>query len=249
MKKSILSGCAAALLSCAGFSLDTAAAEPAQPATTSEVQTTPVKEEAEPLFYRPWTVGVEGGTTGFGALGSWRFADHLGVRAGVDYVEFTRNDDQIRGIHYHDTLRLLSEPITLDVYPWKLNSFHVSLGLMLNQNQLTGSAIYDNTIVLDGQTFSRSSVGSLDLKIKQQPVNPYLSVGGNFFYFDRPHQWALGGELGVAYTGNPDVSLTRTGPASTAVDSAVARTQTGLQKYADDYKWWPILKIFVTYSF
>jgi hypothetical protein len=246
---------AAGLFICAGSSLNlsaaepsAASAEPAKPVNSTAVETTAVKDDSD-RFYRPWTVGVEGGSTGLGVFGSWRFSNLLGVRAGADYLEISQNDDEIRGIHYNDKLRLLSAPITLDVYPWKTHSFHVSLGLMINENQLSGSANYYNTIVINGQTFTRASVGSLDMKISQQPVNPYLSIGGNFFYFDHPHQWALGGELGVAYTGDATATLTRTGPPSAAVDTAVAAAQRGLQHYADQFKWWPVLKIFVSYSF
>lgn len=80
-------------------------------------------------------------------------------------------------------------------------------------------------------------------------VNPYLSIGGNFFYFDRDHHWALGGELGVAYTGDPDVSLTRSGPASPLLDAAVRVEQSRIEDYAEQFQFWPVVKIMVTFSF
>ena len=94
-----------------------------------------------------------------------------------------------------------------------------------------------------------ASVGTLNLKMEQELVNPYLGIGGNFFYFDRAHRWAMGGELGLAYTGEPDASLTRSGPAAPLVDQAVSRAQRTLQDNANHYKWWPVLKLAVSYSF
>jgi hypothetical protein len=190
--------------------------------------------------YRPWTVGVEAGSTGFGGYLSWRFADHLGVRSGFDYFEFSDSGYAIKNLTYDAKIRWMSEPLTLDIYPWKQNSFHVSVGLQFNQNRLSGTAV-DTRI-------PASLLGTLSLNIEQQPVNPYLSIGGNFFYFDHAHHWAMGGELGVTYTGDPKVSLTstRSGP---GLDAALRYEQSQIEDYANKLKWWPVLKLTVSYSF
>ena len=177
--------------------------------TSSALEAT--NNAAEPLSrpdYREWTVGLEAGSTGLGGFGSWHFCDHLGVRAGFDYFQWTENNLHIKDLHYDAEVRLMSEPLTLDLYPWKAHSFHISAGVMFNQNQLTGSSSGFGPIAIGGQTFQFSDLGVLNLKVEQQLVNPYLSIGGNFLYFDHAHHWALGGELGVAYTGDPRVSLT-----------------------------------------
>jgi hypothetical protein len=221
----------------------------AQQSTNALEKATP-DETSEPPPYRPWAVGLGIGTAGiFGGGVSWRFADHLGARVGVGYAEGSWDDVGIAGTKYNARLQLLAEPLTVDVYPWKKSSFHVSLGIMFNQNELKGSATGDGTITLDGQTFTRAEVGSLHMKVEQKLVNPYLTIGGNLFYFDRAHHWAFVGELGVAYTGEPSVSLTRSGPASPAVDAALQGAEKRLENFANDYKWWPVLKLAVTYSF
>jgi hypothetical protein len=58
----------------------------------------------------------------------------------------------------------------------------------------------------------------------------------------------MGGELGVAYTGEPKVSLTssRSGP---LIDEALRTEQGRIQDYANQFKWWPVAKLMVTYSF
>ena len=80
-------------------------------------------------------------------------------------------------------------------------------------------------------------------------MNPSLSVGGNLFYFDRAHRWAMGGEIGMAYTGGADISLTRTGTANPAIDDAMGRAEKRAQRFADQFKFWPVAKLSVTYSF
>jgi len=223
---------AASLMVCGSTLFTASAAE----ATTSE-------ESSAPPLYRPLTLGVEAGTTGLGGSLSWRFADHWGARAGFDGFQYSDSGFPIKALTYDAKIRIMSEPLTLDIYPWKAHSFRISVGMQFNQNELTGTA--EGT----GAILPPAGVGSLDLDIHQQPVNPYLSIGGNFFYFDRAHHWALGGELGVAYTGDPDVSLTRSGAPSALLDAAVRYEQEQVEDYADKFRWWPVVKLMVTYSF
>jgi hypothetical protein len=203
--------------------------------------------------YQPWTVGAEVGSTGIGGFGSWRFSDHLGVRTGFDYFQWTENNLSIGDFRYSAKARLMSEPLTLDIYPWQSHSFHISAGIMFNQNQLTGTSSGFGPVTIGGQTFEFSDIGVLNLKVQQQVVDPYLSIGGNFFYFDHAHHWALGGELGVAYTGDSNVSLTSSGRFSggshDAINSALGQEKQKAQDWADQFKWFPVVKLMVTYSF
>jgi len=231
----------AAVVLAAGVALSPAAAEETN--ATSELPLRPL--------YRPWTVGGEAGTEGiFGLFGKWRFSDHVGVRLGADYTQDSTSGFGIGGTDYDVKIRLLSEPLTFDVFPWKKHSFYVSFGWLFNQNEVTGSVSENNgTIIIDGHPFPSDRVGSLNLNIRQQPVSPYLSIGGNFFYFDHAHHWAMGGELGVAYTGDPKVNLTRSGPNAPLVDAAVSAAQIGAQHWADQFRWLPVGKITVSFSF
>jgi len=239
MRNPVLHLGAASLITWAGASLNATAAE-----------TSALTDDSGPPPYRPWSLAIGIGTdTLFGGGGSWRFSDHLGMRAGVGYSEWSWDHLGIKGIHYDATVRLLSEPLTLDVYPWQKSSFHISLGMLFNQNELTGTASDSGTIIIDGQPYPTDAVGSVHLKMKQQPVNPYLSIGGDFFYFDRAHHWAMGGSLGVAYTGDQDVSLTRSGPPSPLIDAALNNQEKRIKNFADEFKWWPVAKLFVSYSF
>jgi hypothetical protein len=201
--------------------------------------------------YRPLTLSAEAGTTGIGGAAQWRFADHLGLRAGADYFEY-KDTRTIKDVDYSAKLRLLSEPVTLDVYPWSSSSFHISLGALFNQNRVTGTgtAVDGQLVTLDGQQFLASDVGTLNLRVKQEEVNPYLSIGGNFFYFDPAHHWSMGGELGVAYTGKPKVTLTRSGGvAGSNIDAAVSEEEEKIRHASRDAQFWPVLKLAINYSF
>lgn len=197
---------------------------------------------APPLSpYHPFTVGVEAGTTGAGGSANWRFSNHFGIGGGFDYFRYSYNGN-IQGNNYNAKLRLMSEPATLDWYPWKKSSIHISVGALFNENHLTGTAT-GNSISLNGNTYS----GTLNLDIKQQVVDPYVAIGGNV-YFDKKHHLSLGAELGVFYTGDPRVSLVaNTTP--TAPNSDVQAEQDQIKHYARDAEFWPVVKVSLNYSF
>jgi len=240
---SVLSLYAASLILCAAATLNTSAAE----------ATDKLADPSSRPAYEPWTVGAEFGSTGIGGFGSWRFSDHLGVRTGFDYFQWTESNLSIADFRYSVKARLMSEPLTLDIYPWQKHSFHVSVGVMFNQNQITGNSSGFGPVDVAGHTIEASDVGVLNLRIQQQPVDPYLSIGGNFLYFDRAHQWALGGELGVAYTGTPIMSLTSSGRFSggghDVIDAALGQEKAKAQDWANKFAWFPVIKLMVTYSF
>jgi len=198
--------------------------------------------------YHPFSVGLDAGTAGLGGSVAWRFEDHLGARAGLDYFSYSRHAT-IQDVAYSGTLRPMSEVLTLNLYPWTKSSFYVGVGAFFNQNNLTGSASDANGITLDGTFYPAGQVGTLHLKVDQQPVNPYVSVGGNL-YFGKAHHWSLAGELGVAYAGKPRVDLTRSGGVvDPNIDLAVAQQRQKVENQIKDFQFWPVLKLGVTYSF
>ena len=219
--------------------------------------------------YRPFTIGVDAGTTGFGGSASWRFSDNFGVRGGVNYFsfetdEFTYSGSMTNGAFPTDQkfnvdMRLMSEPLALDFYPSAKSSFRISLGVLINQNRFKGSAptngLPNTTFVVNDQPYLQAGMpGGLELEVKQMPLSPYLSIGGSF-YLDKSRHWALSGELGVAYTGSPKVSLTSPNydPSNDVAPFSLANDlkaeEESIKKDADKYKFYPIVKIGVSYSF
>jgi hypothetical protein len=198
-----------------------------------------LETESTEALYHPLSISAEVGTTGAGGSIGWRFSSLLGVHAGMDYFSWS-GSAKIEDITYNAKFQPLSETVALDIYPWKRHSFHISLGIMVNQSELIGTAF--GAYMLNGRIYT----GSLDLNIRPQPVNAYISIGGNFFYFDHAHHWAMFGELGLAYIGDAQVSLKASDPAATF---AVANEKNKIADSRKHFPFWPILKLGVTYSF
>ena len=74
---------------------------------------------------------------------------------------------------------------------------------------------------------------------------------------DGKKHWSLEGELGVAYTGSPKVSLTSPNHDQSndnpfnpyILNDDLAAESKRIQKDADKYKFYPIIKIGLSYSF
>jgi hypothetical protein len=227
----------ACLLSLSAVSLN-AQPNPAQEGTSNRGLST-IDTNAADTFYHPLSISAEIGTTGAGGSVGWRFSGLLGVHAGMDYFYWS-GSAQIENITYNVKVQPLSETLALDIYPWKRHSFHVSVGIMVDQSELSGSLF--GAYLLDGRIYT----GTLDLNIRPQPVNPYLAIAGNLFYFDRAHHWAVFGELGVAYVGDAQVSLKASDPSATL---SVANEKNKIEDSRKHFPFWPILKLGVTYSF
>ena len=214
--------------------------------------------------YRDITVSAEAGTTGLGGSVSWRFSDNFGIRGGVNYLSYdttaftytTRPTGAGTAEQKYDgTLRLLSEPIALDYYPSAKSAFHLSLGVLVNQNRFSAtvknSGVPNSTFSFNDVDYLQSGVGDFDMEVEQQTLSPYLGVGTSI-YLDKARRWAVNGELGVAYTGSPKVSITAPNHnpvLDPAFSNDVSGEESKIEKDAEDYKFYPIVKIGVSYSF
>jgi hypothetical protein len=189
-------------------------------------------------------LSAEAGTTGFGGSLSWRFLDHLGVIGGADYLDFSLNRTYT-GIPYSGNAHLWYQRAGLNVYPWRDSSFRISLGTYFNHSRFSGSAVSDGTFNVGGSTVPAGD--SINLEYKQQPYNPYLTLGGNI-YFDHRHHFSLGGEIGVYYPGNPRVSATTT-PAGVVPPADLASYEDQVVSDLKKVPVWPILNLSLNYSF
>jgi len=194
----------------------------------------------------PFSLGAEVGILSFfsGSV-AWRFSDHFGLRGGLNRFAYDVSQD-LDDVKYSLKLKMQSQPLVFDMHPWSMRSFRLSIGVLFNQNQLSASATPTTDVEIGNTTYTPAQIGALSLSIKQRAVSPFLSMGGNLFYFDSRHQWAFTHEVGVAWTGKPKVSLSASG----AVPQADIESER--RKIADDLSMLvilPIIKFGINYSF
>jgi len=192
---------------------------------------------------RPFGIEAEGGTTGGGGEVTWRFVSHFGLRAGLDYFQHTFSST-VQNVNYDLKVKLLSEPVALDWFPFRKSTFHISLGALINQNDITGFNGNSQNVIINGNSYTVPA-DALSMSLKQPAALPYASLGGTL-YLGKQHRWSLGGEIGVAY-GRWDASFSDSTFTISPADIAAEKNQ--IENEANKYPVWPIVKVGVGYSF
>jgi hypothetical protein len=188
-------------------------------------------------------------TLGIGAEVSYRITRMVGVRAGVNYLEFSR-DMSLQNIDYHLTPHLENGAALLDLYPIG-GSFHLSGGVLLNRNEGRMVARLNQNIEIGGRTYTPSEIGSLTGTVDFRSTAPYVGLG-----FAGSGKIALVVDLGVGMTGTPRVGLIGvtplTGPEKAEFDARVAQELAEVRADINDrsyLKFHPVLSVGVKIGF
>jgi hypothetical protein len=219
----------------------------------------PLTSAGQEVDYQPLSVGVDAGTLGLGASVSWRFSDHFGIRGGINFLKIESEAEDAADIdiegEFDAELRLLGTPVGVDFFPWRDRSFRMTLGVLINKNRVKVSADPDlpgeTTVYINDNPYDAFNEQGVNIEVDQQTLAPYFSIGGNF-YFDQAKRWSLAGELGVAYTGSPEAAITVGNPVTTAspgFQADRAAEESELENKMEDYKFYPIIKLGVNFSF
>ena len=188
------------------------------------------------------------GTLGLGGELVVNVLPNANVRLGAGYMNLGINGE-MADIDYDFSLDLLTFPITIDWYPFK-NSFHISGGIVLNQTEVGLDGRYSGTLQIGDTTYTAGEIGTLSGDITFDKVAPYIGIGwGNAF--GKSGRWGLIGDLGVAYTGSPNVALSATGTLASdpTFQGNLAREEADIQDDVDGYKFYPVLSTSLYFRF
>ena len=213
------------------------------PSSIASAPTEPTEISTSAPPKRPFSIEADAGSTGCGGTVNWRFANHFGLRAGLDYFQYTYSSS-VQDVNYNLKFDLLSEPVTLDLYPFRKSTFHVSLGGLINENDITGVNGSSQNVVINGNSYGVPA-NALHMRLKQPSALPYAGLGGNL-YLGKQHRWFLGGEIGVAY-GRWDASFSDS--TFTIPPAEIASEKNKIQNEANKYPVWPVIKVGIGYSF
>lgn len=197
-------------------------------------------------------VALDIGTSGVGAHVSVSIQANLNLRFGANYAKYstTRNTDDA---NYDLDLKLKTVDALIDYFPGD-SGFRVSGGAVYNGNRFdtqakpTSSAVY----TLNGNTYPASTAGVIDGSIDFRKAAPYLGIGwGNAA---AGPGWGFVADLGVLFQGSPNSTLgNRNCTASSAICARLASDlvveNVKLKDEMKDFKFYPVLRAGVSYSF
>jgi hypothetical protein len=197
------------------------------------------------MYATAGSVGVGGGLAAM-------FNSHLGARIGYTTFEYDVEDIEESDLTLDGEAKLGGAQALLDWHPFG-GGFRLSVGAMESAELTARARPIADSYTFDGVTYSADDIGSATGAAEFDSVAPYVGLGyGRALSRDGRFAFAL--DLGVAVTGSPTVKL----DVVCAVDSAavcagldddVVAEQAELQREADEFEYWPVLSLGVSYKF
>lgn len=245
-------------------------------ATSIHANAVPISQAAPSVgpqswLFRHYGIGTFVSPLGIGGRAAVSLTDSLNLRAGASYFSFSMSRTQ-EGIPYTAKVRLSSEQVQLDWYPFH-GRFHVSPGLLFgNSNRVLGNATVPagKSFTLNGVTYYSGAADPVHASgfVRFARTSPTLTVGwGN--WIRHPEQrwghghWTFPFEAGVAFSGTPRTALDFSGVVCTdpgqhfcqnittdqSVQKNVDEERRKLQNGANWARFYPILAGGVVYRF
>lgn len=193
-------------------------------------------------------VGAKVSTLGLGIDGVAKINDFLNFRLSAQGFEYDKDGTE-SGINYDFDLGMFSVGSVVDYFPFE-NGFRLSLGAFFNDNELDMKATAASSYEIGNTIYTPSQVGTLNGKIDFDEFAPYVGIGwGN--PFGKDNNWSISFDLGIMYQGSPDVSLSADGTLANnaAFKDDIAREVSSLESDIDEYEYYPVVSIAVTYKF
>jgi len=194
-------------------------------------------------------LGVKASTLGVGAEGTVGLLRGLNLRAGANVLWFDY-EVNTSDIDYDLDVDLLSFPILLDWHPFKKSAFRISAGMLINQNEADAEASSQAIYTIGGTDYTAAEVGTLSGHVDFNEVAPYVGIGwGNAV--GKNKNWSFSCDFGVVYQGAANIDLTASGPIASdpTFQANLAQERKELEDELDDYKYYPVISLGVTYKF
>lgn len=191
---------------------------------------------------KSYAVTLKLSTLGIGLDGATNIAKDLNVRVGGHFMSFNvdggkAGDDYI----YTAKTNLLSFSALVDYFPGG-SIFKVSGGVLLNLNKVDIDMIPGQTYTVNGKTYDKTNLGTVNSKTEFTKINPYLGIGiGNSLAYKK---FGFTMDIGTVYQFEPQVTMTATG--------LIAPTASQESIVEDNVKWfkvYPVVTFGLTYRF
>jgi len=197
---------------------------------------------SQPITAQGIGIGARAGTLGFGAEAAVSLSENLVVRGGLGsfLLDF---DGDIDDVGYTISPPSLTGTLGVDIYPTG-GSFRLMAGMMFR----------DGDFKIDSEDISESGsieigdneydeAGTLHGVFATKSAAPFVGLG---FGHHTKGGFGVFLDLGVAFTGDPDVTLKAAGPLATVpgIQEDLDREVQNLKAEAGSYiEYWPIINL------
>ena len=196
-----------------------------------------------PVNAQGFGIGARLGTLGLGAEAALGLSDSFVLRAGLGTFSFFDLSSDYEGVEYTVTPPSTTGTVGIDLYPAG-SAFRLMAGIMFRAGDWemdSGDLAQGEPIEIGDNVYSEA--GTLHGVMATRSTAPFVGLGfghhteGGFGFFL---------DLGVAFVGEADVTMTAQGPIASA-DGFQQDLDTHIQEIEDDYasymKYWPIINL------
>lgn len=194
-------------------------------------------------------VGVKVGTLGLGAELTFKASNYLGARAGINILDWSI-EETIDDIDYDASLDFFSLALLADYHPFG-GIFRISVGVVVNDNEVSLSATPTDTVTMRSVTFTAAEVGTLSGSVEFLPLSPYIGIGWSS-NTSNAGGWGFNLDLGILYHGAPDItSYTASGTLSgtAQLETILDEQEAIIEDYFDKYTIYPVVSFSIQYLF
>ncbi|BAZ88014.1 hypothetical protein [Dolichospermum compactum] len=234
-----------------------------QPVTTpvtkpEEVKSEPTGEKSETSAKTSgWAITPEISTLGVGATVTKSITPNVNAKLGINGLGISR-DVSLSDVDYKANLNLFNVSTLIDYLPWKNGGFHLTGGLVFQDNNLEGTGKPKNgvTIRINDKDYNSTTVlTSLNSQVSfPNSVAPYIGLGWGNAVKPGKHL-GFSANLGVMFAGSPKVSLTP-GFGPDATEALKAEINSNIEaerkKQESDLNWlsvYPVFSLGISYQF
>jgi hypothetical protein len=166
-----------------------------------------------------------------------------------------RNDKSVSAIDYQLKTSLRSIDLLFDWYVLDHSAFHLTGGLIHNNNQVKalGKPDADGNYIVNGYTYTASWVGKLEAEANFRRTAPYLGIGwGN--PLTSKGTWSFMADAGAFLQGRPHTTMVNSGctvskEVCATVSKEVAAERAQFNADLNVHKVYPVLRASLAYRF
>jgi hypothetical protein len=194
-------------------------------------------------------VSAKAGTLGVGGEISTKLLMNVNGRVGFNQLNLDY-DGEVEDIDYDVDIDLRSFTAFLDWHVF-LDDFRISAGALVNKNKICLDTTPATAVEIGSIMYTPAEVGTLRGSVDWDDIAPYFGIGWGDA-LDRSRRIGFTFDIGVAYTGSPNVDLIAangTLSGSPAFRAALARERRDIEKELGAFKYYPVLSAGLFFRF
>ncbi len=194
------------------------------------------------------SVGAKAGTLGVGGEVTTELLPQLNVRGSYQWLDLSL-DVTIEDIDYHADVEFSNPMVLLDWYPFA-GAFRLTGGVLFNGSDVALSGTPAEPVEIGNAIYLPSQIGTLRGEADFDTIAPYVGIGWGNTLSEDGH-WSLSADLGVAFIGSPDVTLSATGPIATNSTflQNLAEEEKDIEDELEKFSFYPVLSLALCYRF